>query len=359
MKKLVFLGFGLLGLGLFLWLFNLTNHVSDNATAAGAPTAGNEKVVNVYSARKEYLIKPLLDAFEQKTNIKVNLVAGKAKALQKRLELEGKNTQADILLTVDAGNLYRAKIKNLTKSINSKKINRLVPENLRDPDGYWYGLSIRSRVIMYNPKTVKEKDLSTYEDLASSKWKNRICMRSSNNIYNQSLLSSLISHIGINEAKEWANSMVENFARSPKGNDRTQMTSVVLGECDLTLANTYYLGKWISSKKDKERNFANQIKVFFPNQDNRGAHINVSGASVVKYSKNTLNAIKLIEFLADDEAQKLYSEANHEYPIRENIGISDIVRSWGYPFKMDKINLENLGKKNGAAVQIFDQVNWQ
>tara|TARA_B100000029_G_scaffold8291_1_gene8866 strand:+ start:891 stop:1961 length:1071 start_codon:yes stop_codon:yes gene_type:complete len=356
MKKLLSL---IISLGLFVWLFNSDNFVHNNIYAAGAPSQETKNVVNVYSARKEYLIKPLLDAFESQMNIKVNLVAGKAKALQKRLELEGKNTQADILLTVDAGNLYRAKIKNLTKSIHSEKINKLIPENLRDTDGYWYGLSIRSRVIMYNPKTIKLEELSTYEDLANSKWRGRICMRSSNNIYNQSLLSSLISHIGKDESKEWADSVVKNFARSPKGNDRTQMTSVVLGECDLTLANTYYLGKWITSKKEKERGFAKQIKVFFPNQDGRGAHINISGATIIKYSKNTANAIKLIEFLAGDEAQKLYAKANHEYPIRNNIEVSAVVRSWGYPFKTDKINLENLGKNNGVAVKIFDQVNWQ
>lgn len=354
LKKLVFLSFGFC-----LSLFSFNETISNVAYAAGAPSSNNIQVVNIYSARKEYLIKPLIRAFEKETNIKVNLVAGKAKSLQKRLELEGKNTQADVLLTVDAGNLYRAKIKNLTKSINSKKLNRLIPEKLRDPDGYWYGLSIRSRIIMFNPKTIERKDLSTYEDLANPKWKGRICMRSSNNIYNQSLLASLIIHLGEKEAKQWALSIVKNFARNPKGNDRTQMTSVVLGECDLTLANTYYLGKWISSKKEDERNFAKRINVFFPNQDNRGAHINISGASVVKYSKNTANAIKFIEFLAGDKAQELYAKSNHEYPIRENIEVSKIVRSWGYPFKSDEVNLEKLGKNNGVAIRIFDEVNWQ
>ena len=323
------------------------------------PVFSGSEEVNIYSARKGYLIKPLLNAFEKNTNIKVNIISGKAKALQKRIEQEGRNTRADILLTVDAGNLYKAKYSNLLMKIKSNKLEKLIPEYLRDKDGYWYGLSIRSRVIMYNPKKVTKKDLSTYENLSNSKWKGRICIRSSSNIYNQSLLASLISHLGKQKSQDWALGVVNNFSRKPKGNDRTQMTSVVLGQCDITLANTYYLGKWISSEKKKERKYAKKISVFFPNQEDRGAHINISGAAVVKYSKNYKNAIKLLEFLASDDAQELYAKSNHEYPIRDNINVSDIVQSWGYPFKKDKLNLEELGKNNNLAVQIFDKVNWQ
>ena len=266
------------------------------------------KEVNIYSARKAYLLKPILKAFEIDTGIKVNIISGKTKELQKRIEREGINTRADVLLTVDAGNLYIAKSKDLLKKIYSKKINSLVPEYLRDQDGYWYGLSVRSRVIMYNPKKVKLSDLSTYEDMANKKWKGRICVRTSGNIYNQSLLASLIYHLGENKAEAWAKNIVHNFSRKPKGNDRTQMTSVVLGECDITLANTYYLGKWMSSEKDKDRKYAKQIAVYFPNQNDRGAHINISGAAVVKYSKNLDNAIKLITYLAGDKAQELYAK---------------------------------------------------
>jgi iron(III) transport system substrate-binding protein len=315
--------------------------------------------VNIYSARKGYLLKPLLVEFEKDTNIKVNIISGKSKALQKRIEQEGQNTRADVLLTVDAGNLYKAKYDGLLQSINSEKLNKLIPSHLRDIDGYWYGLSIRSRVIMYNPKKVNVNELSTYEDLANPKWKGRICIRSSSNIYNQSLLASLVSHLGVNKAEDWARKVVENFSRKPKGNDRTQMTSVVLEECDITLANTYYLGKWITSEKKDERKYAKMIAVFFPNQINRGAHINISGAAIVKYSKNTDNALKLIEYLASKKAQELYAKANHEYPIRENIEVSDTVKSWGYPFKQDTLSLNKLGKNNKKAVEIFDKVNWQ
>ena len=360
MKKILFT---IIFISLFFIGFYFKETVkNNNLYGAGAPTSNKKsitQIVNVYSARKEYLIRPLIEVFEKNKKIKVNLVTGKAKALQKRLELEGKNTNADLLLTVDAGNLFSAKVKNLTKSIKSEKLNKLIPKNLRDSDGHWYGLSIRSRVIMYNPETVNKKDLSTYENLASTKWKGRVCMRSSNNIYNQSLLASLIAHLGKEKAKLWAYSVVKNFSRNPKGNDRTQMTSVVLGECDLTLANTYYLGKWITSKNKNERKYAKKIRVFFPNQDGRGAHINISGAAVTKYSKNTNNAIELIEFLAGHEAQELYAKTNHEYPIRENIEVSDIVKSWGYPFKTDKISLDKLGINNKVATRIFDEVNWQ
>jgi iron(III) transport system substrate-binding protein len=283
--------------------------------------------VNVYSARKGYLLEPLIQAFEKDTGIRVNIISGKAKALQKRIEQEGYNSKADILLTVDAGNLNRAKEANLLKKINSMKV------------------------------TVRE--LSTYEDLANEKWKGRICIRSSSNIYNQSLLASMIAHNGEDEAESWAKKVVDNFSRKPKGNDRSQMTAVVLNECDITLANTYYLGKWITSDKNTEREYSDKIAVFFPNQKGRGAHINISGAAVIKTSKNTSSAIKFIEFLAGDKAQKLYSQTNHEYPIRDNIQVSKIVESWGYPFKKDKLSLNKLGMFNKKAVIIFDKVGWK
>ena len=315
--------------------------------------------VNIYSARKGYLLQPLVNAFENDTGVKVNVISGKAKVLQKRIKQEGINTRADVLLTVDAGNLYKAKKDGLLQRISSTKLNNLIPSYLRDDDGYWYGLSIRSRVIMYNPDRVKTSDLSTYEDLANKKWKNRICIRSSSNIYNQSLLASMISNLGEDNAEKWAKGIKNNFSKDPKGNDRTQMTSVVMNECDLTIANTYYLGKWISSEKDNERKYAEKISVFFPNQETSGAHVNISGAAIIKYSKNKANAIKFLEYLASDAAQELYSQANHEYPIRDNIAVSEIVQSWGYPFKKDTLNLDELGKNNRTAVMIFDRVGWK
>ena len=277
----------------------------------------------------------------------------------KKIIDQGETSPADLLITVDAGNLHKAKLKNITQEIKSDKLNSLVPEYLRDKQGHWYGLSIRSRVIMYNPETINAEDIMNYENLMDPTLKGRVCIRSSSNIYNQSLLASIIYHNGEQAAKKWAKGVVNNFSRQPKGNDRGQMTAVVLGKCDVTLANTYYLGKWISSKKDTEREYAKKIKVLFPNQDNRGSHINISGAFVTKNAKNKDNAIKLIEFLAGDKAQEIYAKQNHEYPIRQDIDISDIVRSWGYPFKMDSMNLTNLGALNDDAGKVFDIAKWK
>ena len=325
----------------------------------GCSHAPVDEEVNLYTARKEHLIRPLVDIFEKDTGIKVNIVSAKTKVLLKKIIDEGETSPADLLITVDAGNLHQAKLKNISQKVESEKLNALVPYFLRDEDGHWYGLSIRSRVIMYNPETINSEDIENYEDLASSALKGRVCIRSSSNIYNQSLLASLIHHNGEESATEWAKGVVDNFSRPPKGNDRGQMTAVVLGKCDVTLANTYYLGKWISSKKDTEREYAKKIKVLFPNQNNRGAHINISGAFVTKNAKNKDNAIKLIEFLADDKAQEIYAKQNHEYPIRQNISVSDTVKSWGYPFKMDSMNLTNLGELNDAAGKVFDKSKWK
>ena len=315
--------------------------------------------VNLYTARKEHLIRPLLDIFENDTGIKVNIVSAKTKILIKKIIDEGKTSPADLLITVDAGNLHKAKLKGISQAIKSNEINGLIPENLRDKEGHWYGLSIRSRVIMYNPKNVNPKMIANYEDLAKPALKGRVCIRSSSNIYNQSLLASLIYHNGEVSALDWAKGVVNNFSQDPKGNDRGQMAAVVLGKCEITLANTYYLGKWISSKKDTEREYAKKIKVLFPNQINRGSHINISGVFVTRNAKNKDNAIKLIEFLASDKAQEIYAKQNHEYPIRQNIEVSDIVKSWGYPFKMDSLNLTNLGILNDKAGMIFDVAEWK
>ena len=325
----------------------------------GCSSTPIDEEVNLYTARKEHLIRPLINIFEKETGIKVNVVSAKTKVLIKKIVDQEETSPADLLITVDAGNLHKAKLKNITQEIKSEKLNSLVPKHLRDKEGHWYGLSIRSRVIMYNPEAINAKDIMNYENLMDPTLKGRVCIRSSSNIYNQSLLASIIYHNGEQAAKKWAKGVVNNFSRQPKGNDRGQMTAVVLGKCDVTLANTYYLGKWISSKKDTEREYAKKIKVLFPNQDNRGSHINISGAFVTKNAKNKDNAIKLIEFLAGDKAQEIYAKQNHEYPIRQDIDISDIVRSWGYPFKMDSMNLTNLGTLNDDAGKVFDIAKWK
>lgn len=325
---------------------------------AGPALAAAADEVNLYSARKENLIKPLLDQFTDQTGIKVNLVTGKAKALIKRLQSEGRNTPADLLITVDAGNLHAAKKAGFFEAVDSDVLNKSVPANLRDNDGQWFALSKRSRVIVHSKERVKASELSTYEDLTDSKWKGRICIRSSGNIYNQSLLSSMIAHQGEEKAQAWAEGVVANMARAPKGNDRAQVKAVAVGVCDIAVVNTYYMGVMLDKGKD-QKEAAGKVSVFFPNQDDRGAHINVSGAGVIAGAKNRDNAVKLLEFLVGDEAQKWYAQANHEYPVKAGIGVSDIVKAWGYPFKQDELSVAELGRFNTDAVKVFDRAGWK
>jgi len=322
-----------------------------------APVLAAEEV-NLYSARKEALIKPLLDNFTKQTGIKVNLVTGKAKTLLKRLQSEGRNTPADMLLTTDAGNLHAATTAHLLQPVDSSILKATVPQNLRDPKDHWYALSTRSRVIVHSKERVKASDLSTYEDLADPKWKGRICIRSSNNIYNQSLLASLISHNGAKQAESWAKGVVANMAQPPKGNDRAQVKAVAVGVCDIAVINTYYMGVMLHKDADQKK-AASKVSVFFPNQSDRGAHINISGAGIIKGAKHKENAIKLLEFLVSDEAQRWYAQANHEYPVKPGIPVSDIVNAWGYPFKQDGLNVGELGKYNTDAVKVFDRAGWK
>ncbi|MFT4650267.1 MAG: iron(III) transport system substrate-binding protein, partial [Flavobacteriales bacterium] len=295
--------------------------------------------VNVYSARKEALIKPLLDKFSAETGIKTNLITAKADKLLTRMINEGRNTPADVFITVDAGRLHRAKEANLLQPINNSTIEKAVPAHLRDSDKLWIGLSQRARVIFYAKDRVKPEELSTYEDLANSKWQKRICIRGSGNIYNQSLVASMIAMNGQAETEKWVSALVGNFARDPKGGDRDQIKAAAAGQCDLAIANTYYYGKMLSSKKDDGQvAAANKMGVFWPNQSDRGVHVNVSGAGIVKYSKNKENAVKLLEYLVGDEAQSWYADVNYEYPVSQTAKVSGLVAKWGN-FKSDTLNL--------------------
>jgi iron(III) transport system substrate-binding protein len=319
----------------------------------------NAAEVNVYSYREENLIKPLLDQFSTQSGIKVNLLTGPAEGLFERLQAEGENTPADLLITVDAGRLHQAKAAGLLQAAASGVLTAAVPEHLRDPGNEWFGLSYRARVIMYNKQTVQPASLSRYEDLVREEWKGRLCMRSSGNIYNQSLLASMIAVAGEAAAEEWARGIVANMARDPQGNDRSQIQGVAIGECDVTLANTYYLANLQASGNPDERASVANIGVIFPNQSDRGTHINVSGAGITRHAKNPEHALKLLEFLVGDEAQRWYAEANHEYPVKPGITVSETVKAWGFPFKADTLNLSQLGVHNATAVKIFDRAGWK
>jgi len=314
--------------------------------------------VNVYSARKEKLIKPLLDKFTASTGIKVNLLTGKDDALLERMRVEGKNTRADVLITVDAGRLHRAKMMNLLQAVNSPILNSTIPVHLRDKHRKWFGLTLRARPIVYSPARVNKSELSTYEDLASPKWKGRVCVRSSSNVYNQSMVASMLIANGPAKTQNWAKGLVSNFARSPNGGDRDQIKAVAAGQCDVALANTYYFGQMLKGRDKKQRKAAKQVAIFWPNQNSRGAHVNVSGAGVAAAAKNKDNAIKLIEFLVSPESQAWYAKVNFEYPVRKGVKTSKLLRKLGN-FKADQVNLTRLGEMNAQSVQIMDRASWK
>lgn len=314
--------------------------------------------VNIYSYRKEVLIRPLLDSFTKKTGIEVNLVNGKADVLLERLKSEGMNSPADILITADVGRLVRAQNAGVLQAVKSDTLEKTVPAQYRDPNGNWYGLSLRSRVIFAAKDRVKPGEINTYEDLADPKWKNRICIRSSGNIYNQSLLGSLIVNNGEEKATTWAKAVKDNMARKPQGGDRDQIKAVAAGECDVAVGNSYYFGKMQAGKDEKQKAAAAKVSLIWPNQNDRGAHVNISGAGVTKSAKNKENAIKLIEFLASDEAQAIYAKDVFEYPLRDGIKLSPTVEAWG-KFKADTIDLAKFAAEQGKAVKIFDKVGWR
>jgi iron(III) transport system substrate-binding protein len=314
--------------------------------------------VNIYSARKEDLVKPLLDDFSQQTGITINLVTGKEAELLQRLQSEGINTPADLLLTVDAGRLVAARQAGVLQAVQSEALEKQIPPAYRDPEGYWYGLSVRARPIIYAKDRVKPSELSTYEDLAAPRWKDRICVRSSDSVYNQSLVAGMIAHHGEAKTEAWAKGLVANFARSPKGGDRDQIKAVAAGECDITLANTYYLGSMVNSSDEARQKAAAQVAVFWPNAKTHGVHVNISGAGVTAHAKNRENAIKLLEFLASDQAQRWYADVNNEYPVNPAIPPSDTLKAWG-EFKADTLNVAKLGELNADAVKLMDRAGWK
>ncbi len=314
--------------------------------------------VNVYSARKEALIKPILDTFSEKTGIKVNLITGKADALLTRLRLEGKASPADVFITVDAGRLHRAKAANVLQVTKSEALNKAIPENLRDSDGYWFGLSQRARPIFYVKDQLDPSVLASYEGLADKQWQGRVCMRSSNNVYNQSLVASMFAATGKEATQQWLTDFVKNFAKRPSGGDVDQLKALAAGVCDIAIANTYYFGRLFNSDSADDRALAQKLAIFWPNQADRGAHVNVSGAGVTKYAKNSANAVKLIEFLASEQAQVWYSAVNNEYPVVEGVEISPTLAAWG-KFKQDTVDLSVLGLHNRTAVEMMDRAGWK
>jgi len=317
-----------------------------------------EQVVNLYSDRHYDTDEALYAAFTEETGIKVNVVNAKSDELIERLKREGQDTEADLLIAADAGRLWRAKEDGLLQATSSNELTANIPENLRDPDNHWYGLTVRARVIVYAKDRVQSSELSTYEDLTNDKWKNKILVRSSSNIYNQSLMASFIDIYGEEYTKNWAASVLANMARDPQGGDTDQAVAVAAGEGDLAISNTYYIGRLMGSSNPEEKKIGESLGIFFPDQNEAGTHINVSGIGVTAAAKNKENAIKFMEFLTSEKAQKQFSEGNYEYPANPKVEATDLLKSWG-EFKTQDINLAKLGELNAQATKIFDEVGWK
>nr|WP_310622186.1 Fe(3+) ABC transporter substrate-binding protein [Pseudovibrio sp. M1P-2-3] len=318
--------------------------------SAASATASEE--VNIYSYRQPELIKPLLDAFSEKTGIKANIVFAK-KGLAERIKAEGRHSPADVLLSVDVGRLQGAKELGVSAPLENDAINANIPANLRDPEGHWFGLTTRARVIYASKDRVKQ-DAITYEELADPKWKGRLCTRSGQHVYTIGLIASMIANNGKEETQKWLESVRDNLARKPTGNDRAQVKSVFAGECDISLGNTYYMGKMQTNETDPEqKEWAESVRILFPNTLDRGSHVNVSGMILAKNAPHKDNAIKLMEFLASKEAQEIYAAKNFEYPVLTDAEPSDRVASWG-SFKPDSISILEIAKNRRTASELVD-----
>lgn len=314
--------------------------------------------LNVYSARHYDSDEALYDAFTESTGIEINLLEGGSDQLIERIRREGEASPADVLLTVDAGRLWRAERADLFSAVDSDVLETRIPAHLRHPDGLWYGFSTRRRVIFYNTDRWSEGDITTYEELADPRFRGEICIRSSSNIYNQSLVASMIAEHGIDETLEWAEGLVANFARSPQGGDRDQIRGAAAGECSIAVANHYYYVRLLESDDADEVEAANAVQIVFPNQDGRGAHANVGGAGVVRGAPNRDNAVRFLEFLASDEAQALFARGNYEFPAVEGVELHPAIRDWR-DVKIDDVNVAVLGENNAQAVRIMDRAGWR
>jgi len=318
----------------------------------------NSAEVNIYSHRQPFLINPFLEAFSNKTGIKTNVVYS-SKGLAQRLKAEGKNSPADVVLTVDIGRLHIYHDMDLLASISSLKLDKNIPSHLKSVDNTWFGLSKRARIIVTSNERVPIGSIKNIEDLSDPRWNNKICSRPGSHVYNRALLASVIAEHGIDEAEKWAQGLVSNLARRPQGNDRAQVKAIYYGQCDIAIINNYYFGKLKYSKDPDQREWAKSLNLIFPNQakGERGAHINISGGGVAKHSKNKVEAIKLLEFLTGATAQKLYGDINFEYPVNPSIKASEELELWG-SFKEDKLPIERIAQLSSEAQKIIDRVGW-
>lgn len=317
-------------------------------------SSSDEQVLNVYSHRHYDADKQAFERFTKETGIKINLVKAGADELISRLEMEGENSPADVLITVDAAKLNRAKSMGLLQGVEANTNNK---DGFVDPDKNWYAMTYRARVVAYDKADVDVSELSTYEDLADEKWNNRVLIRSSSSSYNQSLLSSIIHENGDEVAREWAKGIVANMAREPKGGDRDQIKAIASGIGDIAIVNTYYVGLLLNSENPEEVKAGQSVGIYFPNQDGRGGHINISGIGVTKNAPNKANAITFIEFMTSEEIQKFYAATSFEYPVHKNVAADSTIAAWG-DFKIDDLEYATNPELLNQAIKIFDEAGW-
>jgi len=320
---------------------------------AFAPAGWADGNVNIYSYREPTLVKPLIESFEKETGITVNMIYAKS-GLIERLQAEGKNSPADVLLTNEFGLLTQAKKSGVTQPIASETLSAAIPEKLRDSQNHWFAMTRRARVVYASKDRVKANSIR-YEDLADPKWKGRVCTRSGQHTYNVALIASMIAHHGEDEAKTWLKGLKNNLARKPAGGDREGVRDIFAGICDLAVGNSYYMAAM--QKNPKQKKWADSVKILFPNADERGTHVNISGAALAAHAPNKANGIRFIEFLASKPAQKIYTELISEYPVVAGVEVSDIVKIWG-TLKADPLPLEKIGELRSRASRMVDEVNY-
>jgi iron(III) transport system substrate-binding protein len=321
--------------------------------------AAQDQVLNLYSSRHYQTDEALYSNFTKTTGIKINRIEGGEDPLIERIRNEGARSPADVLITVDAGRLWRAQQLGMFQPVKSPVLESRIPASLREPGGLWFGFSTRARLIAYNKAKVQPREIQTYEDLADPKWKGRVCMRSSTNIYNLSLLGALIDHLGEDKAQAWAKGVRANLAVEPKGGDSDQLKAVAAGECDVTVSNQYYYARLLRSQKPDEKQAGERIGIVFPNQKTWGTHVNISGAGVLKHAPNREAAVRFLEYLASDEAQRYFADGNNEWPAVPSVKIDNPVLSQLGDFKRDTINVSVLGKNQPNSQKIYDRVAWK
>ena len=329
------------------------------ALALSCSALAQDAVLNLYSSRHYQTDEALYTGFTKLTGIKVNRIEAGEDALIERIRNEGARSPADVLVTVDAGRLWRAEQLGLFQPVKSALLDARIPANFREPNGLWYGFSLRARLVAYNKAKVRPDEIRNYEDLADAKWRGRVCMRSSASVYNLSLMGALIEHLGEPRAEAWAKSVKDNLAREPKGGDTDQLKSVAAGECDVTISNQYYYARLMRSQQPDERAVAEKLGIVFPNQSTWGTHVNISGAGVMKNAPHRDAAVRFLEYLASDEAQRYFADGNNEWPVVASVQVVNPVLSTFGAFKVDPINVAVLGRNQPSSQKLYDRVAWK